>query len=94
MGEIDRYDFGLLNKTVMQQWSLHLTFYSSDSCQKHVMIPNLQEWVLKVIIMSDPINKYTMIGVDVAKLKLDVASDDKKESMLIRFIYHPNWTHF
>jgi len=28
--------------------------------------------------MSDPINKYTMIGVDVAKLKLDIAIDDKK----------------
>jgi transposase len=32
----------------------------------------------KVIIMSDPINNYTMIGVDVAKLKLDIAIDDKK----------------
>jgi transposase len=31
----------------------------------------------KVIIMSDPINNYTMIGVDVAKLKLDIAIDDK-----------------
>jgi len=28
--------------------------------------------------MSDPINKYTMIGVDIAKLKLDIAIDDKK----------------
>lgn len=27
--------------------------------------------------MSDPINNYTMIGVDVAKLKLDIAIDDK-----------------
>lgn len=28
--------------------------------------------------MSDPINKYTMIGVDVAKLTLDIAIDDNK----------------
>jgi len=43
MGEVDRYDFGLLNKTVMQQWSLRLTFYNSNSCQEHVVIPYLQE---------------------------------------------------
>lgn len=66
MGEVDRYDFGLFNKTVMQQWSLHLAFYNSNSCQEHVVIPHLQVWVLKVIIISDPINTYTMIGIDVA----------------------------
>jgi hypothetical protein len=42
-GEVDRYDFGLSNKTVMQQGSLHLTFYNSNSCQEHFVIPYLQE---------------------------------------------------
>jgi hypothetical protein len=33
--------------------------------------------------MSDPINKYTMIGVDVAKLTLDIAIDDNKVLLLL-----------
>lgn len=67
----------------MQPRSLQPPLFNSNSCQEHVVIPYFTRMSAQGNFMSapietqsSPIKKLQMIGVDVAKHKLDISIDD------------------
>ena len=80
MAEVDRFDLDVSNNIDMQLRSLQPPLFNSNSCQEHIVIPYFTRMSIRGNFMSapieiqvTPIKKLQIIGVDVAKQKLDVS---------------------